>query len=164
MKMSVLTADEVKRRRLARGWSIRRFQMELDAPKAMIARFERSGPAGDEERLMVLSVLGRCGEEESPHGPGCAVRDCSCECHLEFSDEDEEIVATTWRGLTKGTSCRIVGPKGGRVTTPYTFVRYYRNPGQEYVELTGPRGETRTVRPDSVRDANGRELTGAPVG
>lgn len=161
--MSVLTAEEIRRRRLARGWSIKRFQTELDAPKATIARFERSGPAGKEERLLVLSVLGRCGEEESPHGYDCAVKDCSCECHLPYT-EDGEVVATTWRGLTGGTSCRIVGPKGGRVQTPYTFVRYYRNPGQEYVELTGPRGETRTVRPDNVRDANGRELTGAPVG
>jgi len=161
--VSVMTVDEIRRRKATKGWSSRRFQIELDVPKAAAARIERSGPAGREEQLLVLSVLGRCGEEESPHGDGCVVRSCSCECHLPEGD-DGEVSATHWRGLTAGSTCRITGPKGGKIATRYTFIRYYRNPAQEYVELRGPRGETRTVRPGDVRDVNGRELTGAPIG
>lgn len=161
--MSVLTADEVKRRKSLRGWSSRRFREELNVVKSVAERIERSGPAGDDERLLVLSVLGQCGEPESPHGDGCVLRNCSCECHLDYAG-DGEITAKLWRGLSEGASCRIVGPKGGRIKVPYTFVRYYRNPAQEYVELIGPRGETRTVHPRCVRDAQGRELTGAPIG
>lgn len=150
-----MRAAEVERR--FRLLPVKRIDVEKIVPVFTFVRWRRSGvPA--EELDVALSIFGLCGEELSPHGEQCKVTDCTCDCHLAGL---ETVDVTRWRGLVKGDKCRIraTHTQSKRLWPGvYTFVRYHRDPNQEFVEVTGPKGESRSVRPEQVNTPKGGEL------
>jgi transcriptional regulator with XRE-family HTH domain len=135
-----VNAETVRKRRKQLKWSLRRLALELGVTSSVAWRIENVGPTGDEV-ARVTRVLALNGDD------------------VEKTEESGEYVnLEEWRGLRTGDACRILNREGNVQRAVFKFQRYRRTEFQECVDLTGSRGEARTVRPEAVRDARGREL------
>lgn len=71
-------------------------------------------------------------------------------------DPDAEVILEEWCGLTKGATVKLAEDVEAGKHTTYTFIRYRRTPGQEYVELRAKNGATRNIVPSRLRTKQGR--------
>lgn len=147
-----MTGSDILRARKALGWSRTTLARRADLEPTRIATLERGGRALEGEHESLREVLKTAlGEVLTT---SASIQRDGHAADLAGTEWDPGVLQLEeWNGLRNGDVVRLADDP--KVRRTYTFLRYFKNPAQEYVEVRAANGATRPVRPERVMRKEG---------